>query len=211
MSFPPHHPTPSSPSWFFVLLAAAHIDIFKIPARALLHKEPCFPCQGHSCLGSNHTLLAPGRYMKGAGGTSPSPVGWRPKAALFPGSDVRRARMHWTCRALNTFDSHSQGRYLSMSPLAFACFHTGHLGCVVSLPQFFFWAQDVFQSSTFLAFISSVFSQASLLIWQAQGTKICLQLQFTSCILEVRVFKFDLWVSMFLSREGHQTHTLCPG
>lgn len=152
--------------------------------------------------------------MKGAGGTSPSPVGWRPKAALFPGSDVRRARMHWACRALelNTFDSRSQGRYLSMSPLAFACFHTGHLGCVVSLPQFFFLGSRCISELHFPGlYFLSVFSQASLLIWQAQGTKICLQLQFTSCILEVRVFKFDLWVSMFSSREGHQTHTLCPG
>lgn len=52
----------------------------------------------------------------------------------------------------------SPGRCLSMSPLSFVCFHTGHLGCVVSLPRFFFWAWDVFQSSTFLAFISSLFS-----------------------------------------------------
>ena len=29
------------------------------------------------------------------------------------------------------------------------------------------------------------------------GTKICLQLQLKACVLEVKVFSLDLWVSMF--------------
>lgn len=169
MSFPPLCPTPSSPSCVFILLVAAHIGIFKIAARALLHKEPCFACQGHCCLGSNHTLLASGHIMKD-GGSRPSPVGWRPKAALFQGSDVRRARMHWGCRALepNTWGTHSPGRYLSKSPLSFVCFHTSGVYCLSA--QIFLLGSGHISELHFpgLHFFS-VFSQPSLLIWQAQA------------------------------------------
>lgn len=155
-------------------------------------------------------LLAPGHIMKETGGSRPSPVVWRPKAALFQGSAVRRARMHWGCRALesNTWGTHSPGRYLLMSPLSFVCFHTGHLGCVVFLPKFFFRLRTYFRAplswpSFLLCFQSGISTQMA-----STGIKVCLQLKFKSCILEVRVFKLNMWVSMFLSREGHQTHIL---
>lgn len=209
MSFLPHHPTHSSLSCVFVLLVAAYIGIFKIPARALLHKELCFLCQERSCFGANRTLLAPAHIMKETDGSRPSAVGWRPKAALFQGSDVRRARMHWGCRALesNTWSTHSPGRYLSMSPLSFVCFHTEHLGCVVSLSQYFFWARDVFQSSTFLVFISSLFSVRHLYLYGKDRHQ-----DLPATAVQILHFggesKLNLWVSIFLNREGYQNHIL---
>lgn len=167
MSFLPHHPTPSSPSCVFILLAAAHIGIFKIPARPLLHKEPCFYARGTVALGATTHCWPLGTSWKKL--VSPGQLHWDggPKLHSFQGSDVRTARMHWGCRALesNPRGTYSPGRYLSMSPLSFVCFHTGYLGYVVCLPQFFFWAWDVFQNSTFLAFISSLFSVRHLYLY----------------------------------------------
>lgn len=62
----------------------------------------------------------------------------------------------------------------------------------------------------FRAPLSSFQARISTCIARA-GTKICLQLQFKACILEVMLFNLDLWVSMFWSREACQTHILYPG
>lgn len=131
-------------------------------------------CQGPWSLGDNQALLAPGRRgagstTNGAGGSRSSPVGWRPKAALFQGSGVRRARMHWGGRGLESNTTgHPFPRQIPLNEPSFLLLfsHRAPVVCFLSTPAFLLGSRLISE----LHF--PLFKPASLLILQVQAPKL---------------------------------------
>ena len=150
---------------------------------AFLQSQPellcCKACQDPGPLGGNQALLAPGctgadSTRNGAGGSRSSPAGWRPKAALFQGSDVRRGRMLWGGRGLesNTV-GHPFSRQIPLNESSFLLpFSHGAPGVYfLSTPIFHLGSRPVSELHFPSLYFLPLFKQASLLISQVQASR----------------------------------------